>query len=138
MAEAYPAEQEESDPEVEVYREPSKPVKELKPLPENIPQEVPVEIPDQVKTPLHPQRRKKIPAPAQEAEDDEEEEEDYRPRKGSKSQSPINTYFPLHFGSNAGAAIAVANSYSTGKGGQAASRATAYGSPASSRKRTTS
>lgn len=136
MAEAYPAEEEETAPEIEVYRKPSKPVKASIPLPENYPQEdVPTETPEHVQTPLTLQRKKKIPV--QEAEDDDEEEEEYKPRKGSKQQNPINTYFPVHFGSNAGAAIAVANAYSTGKGGQAASRATAYGSPANSRKRTT-
>lgn len=37
----------------------------------------------------------------------------------------------MNFGSTAGGAIAVANSFSTGKGGTASSHATAYGSPAS-------
>lgn len=41
---------------------------------------------------------------------------------------PLNNFFPISFGSTSGGAIAIANSFSTGKGGTAASRATAYGS----------
>lgn len=41
---------------------------------------------------------------------------------------PLNSFFPISFGSTSGGAIAIANSFSTGKGGTAASRATAYGS----------
>lgn len=41
---------------------------------------------------------------------------------------PLNNFFPIAFGSTSGGAIAIANSFSTGKGGTAASRATAYGS----------
>ena len=103
------------------------------PLPENFPQEEAHN--EQGKAPIIPKRRKKIPI---QEDDEDDEEEEYKPRKGGKSEGPINTYFPVHFGSTSGGAIAIANAYSTGKGGQAASRATAYGSPASSKKRTSS
>ena len=39
-------------------------------------------------------------------------------------------YFPVYFKNVEGAAIAIANSYSTGKGGTATSHAVAYGAPA--------
>ena len=68
-------------------------------------------------------------------EHDGEEDEDYVPYKkrpsknGGEQQWPPNTFFPMNFGSTSGGAIAVANSFSTGKGGTATSHATAYGSP---------
>lgn len=66
----------------------------------------------------------------------EEEEEDdavapFGGRRGSQAApQPHHTFFPVNFGSTSGGAIAIANSYSTGKGGTATSHATAYGSPA--------
>lgn len=47
---------------------------------------------------------------------------------GAETQFP-HTFFPMNFGRTSGGAIAVANSFSTGKGG-AASHAVAYGSAA--------
>ncbi|GAB0100853.1 uncharacterized protein DMENIID0001_169500 [Sergentomyia squamirostris] len=56
-----------------------------------------------------------------------------RPPPPSSSASAPETdgnYFPVNFhGATSGAAIAIANSYSTGKGGSAVSHATAYGNP---------
>jgi hypothetical protein len=50
------------------------------------------------------------------AEDDDEEEEQIAPVR-SKSRTPSGaTYFPVSFGNTNGGAIAIANSYSTGKG----------------------
>jgi hypothetical protein len=43
-------------------------------------------------------------------------------------------YFPVYFRNVEGAAIAIANSYSTGKGGTATSHAVAYGAPAEKKK----
>lgn len=60
---------------------------------------------------------------------DEEEDTQVSRRGGSRPAAP-NAYFPINFGSTNGGAIAIANSYSTGKGGSATSTATAYGSPA--------
>lgn len=77
------------------------------------------------------------PAPV-EAEDDEE---DYAPtatkagRPSAAAQPWPQSFFPMNFGSTSGGAIAVANSFSTGKGGTATSHATAYGSSAAIKKR---
>lgn len=49
--------------------------------------------------------------------------------KTQQGSWPLNNFFPISFGSTSGGAIAIANSFSTGKGGTAVSRATAYGSP---------
>uniref|UniRef100_A0A182SNZ3 DUF4794 domain-containing protein n=1 Tax=Anopheles maculatus TaxID=74869 RepID=A0A182SNZ3_9DIPT len=70
------------------------------------------------------------------AEDDQEEQEvSFGTRRGSGSRpsggGSGGPMFPVTFGSTNGGAIAIANSYSTGKGGSATSHATAYGSPAS-------
>ncbi|XP_055630173.1 uncharacterized protein LOC129770978 isoform X2 [Toxorhynchites rutilus septentrionalis] len=63
-------------------------------------------------------------------ESDEDEEEVQVSRRGTKVPALPNSYFPINFGSTNGGAIAVANSYSTGKGGSATSTSNAYGSPA--------
>uniref|UniRef100_A0A6E8VNS6 DUF4774 domain-containing protein n=1 Tax=Anopheles coluzzii TaxID=1518534 RepID=A0A6E8VNS6_ANOCL len=71
------------------------------------------------------------------AEDDQEDEEQvsFGTRRGGSAGRPAGgsagPMFPVTFGSTNGGAIAIANSYSTGKGGSATSHATAYGSPAS-------
>lgn len=66
-----------------------------------------------------------------ELEEDEEDAVVPYGRRGSQAQpQPHHTFFPVNFGSTSGGAIAIANSYSTGKGGTATSHATAYGSPA--------
>lgn len=93
-----------------------------------------------------PARKKKVRvelAPVPEVkktvqEDDEEYEEDDVPffakpqKRKNAGQSPYS-FFPLHFGNTSGGAIAVANSFSTSKGG-ASSHAIAYGSPPSKQK----
>ncbi|XP_052860026.1 uncharacterized protein LOC128267260 [Anopheles cruzii] len=72
---------------------------------------------------------------ASEEDDDAGEEQSavsFGTRRGSSSKpSAGGSMFPVTFGSTNGGAIAIANSYSTGKGGSATSHATAYGSPAS-------
>lgn len=60
-------------------------------------------------------------APAQVAADTPQR----RPSKQA-APSPPHTFFPMNFGNSGGASIAVANSFSTGKG-SAASHAVAYG-----------
>lgn len=74
-----------------------------------------------------PGQKKKVTVQLDSAED---EEEAVVGRRGARPALP-NTFFPINFGSTNGGAIAIANSYSTGKGGSATSTATAYGSPAS-------
>ncbi|XP_050075318.1 uncharacterized protein LOC126562778 [Anopheles maculipalpis] len=67
-------------------------------------------------------------------EEQEDEEVSFGTRRGSGSRpsgGSTGPMFPVTFGSTNGGAIAIANSYSTGKGGSATSHATAYGSPAS-------
>ena len=78
-----------------------------------------------------------------ELDDDDDDDETFSPfpsqgkgRPGRRQNGPIpvNTFFPVNFGRTNGGAIAVANSFSTGKGGTATSHATAYGSPSSKSK----
>ncbi|KAG4073880.1 hypothetical protein HA402_014085 [Bradysia odoriphaga] len=68
-----------------------------------------------------------------EIETNEENDDDIVPantkgQQPSQGSWPLHNFFPISFGSTSGGAIAIANSFSTGKGGTAASRATAYGS----------
>lgn len=76
------------------------------------------------------------PAPHPKAvrDDDEEEDDDvpffYKPQKRKNSNQTPYSFFPLNFGDTSGGAIAVANAFSTGKGG-ASSHAIAYGTPSS-------
>lgn len=66
-------------------------------------------------------------------DDDDDDEDDFVDKKkpGCKQNSrPFNTLFPMNFGRTSGGAIAIANSFSTGKGGTASSHAIAYGSAA--------
>lgn len=70
------------------------------------------------------------PAAAAEGEDDEDDEDDVPATKGGKRPAQDwqpHTFFPMNFGRTAGGSIAVANSFSTGKG-NAFSHAIAYGS----------
>lgn len=77
------------------------------------------------------------PAAAAAAEESADEADDeFLPASVTKAGRPSaggagapHTFFPMNFGSTSGGAIAVANSFSTGKGG-AASHAVAYGSAA--------
>ncbi|XP_058067091.1 uncharacterized protein LOC131216578 [Anopheles bellator] len=75
---------------------------------------------------------------SEEEQDDDAGEEpsavSFGTRRGNSSKPGAasgGSMFPVTFGSTNGGAIAIANSYSTGKGGSATSHATAYGSPAS-------
>ena len=90
------------------------------------------------KTTAAPARKKKVRVELDDEDDDDEEEfvpiRPQRPRKGSNGSYPPYSFFPLTFGSTSGGAIAVANSFSTGKGGSATSHATAYGSPSAKQK----
>ncbi|KAL7047914.1 hypothetical protein ACKWTF_003147 [Chironomus riparius] len=65
-----------------------------------------------------PNKNKKTPPVANdEEEEDEEEEEEKNVVKRTKNRPASGTtYFPVSFGSTNGGAIAIANSYSTGKG----------------------
>lgn len=85
------------------------------------------------------------PATVDEEEDEEEDEEDDAPWPfGRRNVPAYNTFFPIVFGgypvggrskkgneenSYPGGATAIANSFSTGKGGVASSHATAFGDP---------
>ncbi|XP_050093974.1 uncharacterized protein LOC126576711, partial [Anopheles aquasalis] len=96
--------------------------------------------------PVPDKRKKKVTttvqldsASGEEEQDDDEADEgqtavSFGTRRGSSSSSnsrpASGPMFPVTFGSTNGGAIAIANSYSTGKGGSATSHATAYGSPA--------
>jgi hypothetical protein len=145
-AEEYePPHQHDEDEEIEQQQHPVAPA--------DLPAAAHDEIPE---TPV-----KKAPAvPQSDEKDDDEEEEQVQIKKSSRGSNGI-TYFPVSFGSTNGGAIAIANSYSTGKGkgsifsrlitvnhvtcsnftndnfrtigGSASSRATAYGSPAKSK-----
>lgn len=69
-------------------------------------------------------KRKQVKRPI----DDEDEEEAYPPRM------PAGAFFPMFFGygrtsGGPGGPTAIANAYSTGRGGVATSHATAYGAP---------
>ena len=65
-----------------------------------------------------PNKNKKTPAVAhdEEEEDEDEEEEKNVPKRTKNRSASGTTYFPVSFGSTNGGAIAIANSYSTGKG----------------------
>lgn len=82
--------------------------------------------------PVLPEREPKVSRP--DNDDDDEDEEDeipfyVKPQKRKNSNQTPYSVFPLNFGNTYGGAIAVANSFSTSKGG-ATSHAIAYGSPA--------
>ncbi|XP_034831787.1 uncharacterized protein [Maniola hyperantus] len=79
-------------------------------------------------------KRKQVKRPVE--EDDDEERDDYPPKV------PTGTYFPMFFGwgsrsssGTPGGATAIANAFSTGRGGVATSHATAYGPPSPDNKR---
>ncbi|XP_065075178.1 uncharacterized protein LOC135698950 [Ochlerotatus camptorhynchus] len=79
-----------------------------------------------------PDKKKKVTV---QLDSDEEEDQD-TPQVSRRGATP-SVYFPINFGSTSGAAIAISNSFSTGKGGSAVSTATAYGSPAAAELRRT-
>lgn len=116
IAEAYPAptdddeqnEEEEESTSVAIRPvasdEPQVP--ELADAPEDAP-ETPVRV--------VPNKNKKTQVQHNEDEDDEEEDSDVPVRSRNRGSSGPS-YFPVTFGSTNGGAIAIANSYSTGKG----------------------
>lgn len=66
---------------------------------------------------LVPNENKKTPVQHDEEDEDDDEEEVVAPVRSSKRGSQGGaTYFPVTFGSTNGGAIAIANSYSSGKG----------------------
>ncbi|XP_001649691.2 uncharacterized protein LOC5565345 [Aedes aegypti] len=85
-----------------------------------VPAVVPASVPE----------KKKKKVPVQIDSNEEEEQVAQSGRRGAKDSTGSGAFFPINFGSTNGGAIAIANSYSTGKGGSATSTATAYGSPA--------
>lgn len=111
VAEAYPApdkndaDQNEDDVEEEQTFVANPPV--AADVPEDVP-ETPVAV-------FVPNKNKKTPVQHDEEAEDDEEEEDLPVR--TRNRAPAGaTYFPVTFGSTNGGAIAIANSYSTGKG----------------------
>ncbi|XP_062550481.1 uncharacterized protein LOC134215278 isoform X2 [Armigeres subalbatus] len=82
-----------------------------------------------VDTSLIPEKKvKKVPVQTDSIEEEAQNTQIERRRGTSRSVVP-NVYFPINFGNTNGGAIAVANSYSTGKNGSSISTATAYGNP---------
>lgn len=101
VAEAYPAP--ESD-DVEVNEEEEQTFVANYPVASDVPEDIP--------TKFVPTNNKKTPV----QRDEEEDEEDEAPIRSRNRGAASNTYFPVTFGSTNGGAIAIANSYSTGKG----------------------
>lgn len=102
VAEAYPAGSDEQHDEEEQTFIATHPV--ANDVPEDVP-EAPVHV--------VPTNNKKTPVVQHDEEDEEDEDVPVRSRNRG---TPGSTYFPVTFGSTNGGAIAIANSYSTGKG----------------------
>lgn len=85
--------------------------------------------------------KRKPKKPVQEEDEDEEEDEGSWPFALGRKGTSYNAFFPIMFGGYRGnkgrdsdtgypgSATAIANSFSTGRGGVASSHATAYGDP---------
>lgn len=73
------------------------------------------------------------PKPSVQLDQQDDDDESFAAVRRPSERAGSNTYFPITFGSTNGGAIAIANAFSNGKGGTAASRATAYGNPAKKR-----
>lgn len=147
IAEAYPEQYplDQGEKNIPAEEDQEEPINEVIPQPESSlsktpeaqqPQENPIfqadapaeERPYPALNPIVKNPRKDVRV---ELEEDEEDAVVPYGRRGSQAQpQPHHTFFPVNFGSTSGGAIAIANSYSTGKGGTATSHATAYGSPA--------
>lgn len=124
---------EDAVPEIEVTVTKKKTGKEFTPVApavEDTPSADEVEQDEAVVPVKSPAKKKKVRVELKEDDDDEEDDTAFIPynTKSNRGGNPINTFFPVHFGKTSGGAIAVANSFSTGKGGTATSHATAYGS----------
>lgn len=107
VAEAYPAPDSDDVEQNEEEEEPT--FIASRPVASDVPEDVP-EIPSQ----FVPNDNKKTQVQVQ--HDEEDDEDDIVPVRSSSRGNPGNIYFPVHFGSTNGGAIAIANSYSTGKG----------------------
>lgn len=111
VAEAYPApdsnetDQNEDEEPTGIASRPANDIPEELPVPESPPKFVPND-------------NKKTQVQRDEQEDDEEDEEAAGPpvRSSKRGSQGGASYFPVTFGSTNGGAIAIANSYSTGKG----------------------
>lgn len=131
--EIYQADTADIPVEDEIQSEPAAPAKKKVPKEVAAPAPVAADEPTEAEpAAVVPQKKKKV-----ELVDADEDDNDVpfnsnapRPSNGGNGQWPLNSFFPMNFGSTSGGAIAVANSFSTGKGGTASSHATAYGSPA--------
>ncbi|XP_075992483.1 uncharacterized protein LOC142987538 [Anticarsia gemmatalis] len=93
----------------------------VEPEVEEVPEEEPVQKPKKAVS-----KRKQVKRPI----DDDDEEDSYPPKM------PAGAFFPMFFGwggrsgnQPSGGPTAIANAFSTGRGGVATSHATAYGSP---------
>lgn len=134
MAEAYPEGPEEADPDTQFNGRPQSddvPVvqddnchycnnAEYEPN-ADVP-EVPLEAPIVSKT----KKKTQVTVQLDQPEDDEPLADEPISRKSSGGST---SYFPITIGRTNQGAIAIANAFSNGRGGTAASRATAYGSP---------
>lgn len=133
-----PAEEDQEEPINEVFQQPDSSLSKTPEAPQPQPQENPIfqadaPAPASDQAFAAPNPIVKNPRKDVRVELEEDEEDGVVPygRRGSQGQQqPHHTFFPVNFGSTSGGAIAIANSYSTGKGGTATSHATAYGSPA--------
>lgn len=111
VAEAYPAPDKNDDDQNEEEVEEEQAFVANRPVAADVPEDVP-EAPV---APFVPNKNKKTPIQHDEEAEDDEEEEDLPVRTRNRPQAGA-TYFPVTFGSTNGGAIAIANSYSTGKG----------------------
>lgn len=121
VAEAYPAPEdddiEQNEDEEEATFIANRPVANDEPTfvaSRPVASDVPEDVPEYTPTHFVPNNNKKTQVQVQ--HDEEDEEEDIAPVRSSHRGSQGSSYFPVHFGSTNGGAIAIANSYSTGKG----------------------
>lgn len=77
--------------------------------------DVPEDIPEVPVVHFVPQGNKKTPV---QLDEDDDEDDDIVPVRANNRGASGSTFFPVSFGSTNGGAIAIANSYSTGKGEQ--------------------
>jgi hypothetical protein len=113
-------------PELDLTKIPSEEENEIPEVDETPEKDIPVLVDDEEQEDEEPvvivQNDEKTVG---EEEDEEEISEEVEVPK--KKPSKGGALFPVYFGKNRGATIAIANSYSTGKGGSSKSVATAFG-----------
>ncbi|KAG6460372.1 hypothetical protein O3G_MSEX011940 [Manduca sexta] len=103
------------------------PVKEVAPVVPELSEPEPLEEEPAPKAKKVVNKKKQVKRPV---EDEEDEDESYPPHR-----MPSGAFFPMFFGwggrsgGGPGGPTAIANAYSTGRGGVATSHATAYGGP---------